>query len=86
MARRRRTSAFDDFITVLARLPWWACLTIAMVAWLILHPIATNSVETPRVVSPADLSGIVASQLLRTFAFGGQFLIPFACILAQLPE
>lgn len=84
MARRRRTSAFDDFITVLARLPWWVCLTIAVVAWLILHPIANSPVDTSRVVSPTDLSGVVASQLLRTFAFVGQFLIPFACVLAAI--
>lgn len=82
MARRRRTSGFENFIIILARLPWWACLTIALVAWLILHPIATSPIETA--VTPNGMSGVVAGQLLRTFAFGGQFLIPFACVLAAI--
>lgn len=84
MGRRKRTSAFEDFITILARLPWWVCLIIGLIAWLILHPIASSLTETPRVVSPSDLSGIVVGQILRTLAFGGQFLIPFACVLAAI--
>ena len=83
MARRRRTSGFEDFVTVLARLPWWACLAMAPVTWLILSPIANSPVD----VSGATLDqmgGIVAGQLLRTFAYFGQYLIPFACILAAI--
>ena len=83
MARgRRRTSVFEDLITILARLPWWACLTIALVAWLILHPIATSPIATA--VTLNGMSGTVAGQLVRTLAFGGQFLIPFACVLAAI--
>lgn len=84
MARRKRTSAFEDFITVLARLPWWACLSIGLVAWLILNPIANNPVQVSNSTTLDDMGGIVASQLLRTFAFGGQYLIPFACVLAAI--
>lgn len=84
MAHRKRTSAFEDFITVLARLPWWACLSIGLVAWLILNPIANNPVQVSNSTTLDDMGGIVASQLLRTFAFGGQYLIPFACVLAAI--
>ena len=84
MARRRRTSAFEDFIAVMARLPWWACLAVALVAWLILSPIAANPVQVPSSGKLDDMGGIVAGQLLRTFAFGGQYLIPFACVLAAI--
>lgn len=84
MARRKHTSAFEDLITILARLPWWACLTIAVVAWLVLHPVATSPIAAPQAATPGDMSGIVAGQLRRTLAFGGQFLIPFACVLAAI--
>lgn len=84
MARRKRTSAFEDFITVMARLPWWACLVIALVAWLILNPIASSAVPVSRSATLDQMGGVVAGQLLRTFAYGGQYLIPFACILAAI--
>lgn len=84
MARRRRTSGLENLITVLARLPWWACLLIGLIAWLILHPIATSPVETSPTGSLNDMGGIVAGQFIRVFAFGGQYLIPFACALAAI--
>ena len=84
MARRRRISAFENLITTLARLPWWACLLIGLIAWLILRPIATSPLETSPTGSLNDMGGIVASQLIRVFAFGGQYMIPFACALAAI--
>lgn len=57
---------------------------IGLVAWLILHPIASSLTDTPRAVTPNDLSGILVGQMLRMLAFGGQFLIPFACVLAAI--
>ena len=83
MARRRRTSGFEDFVTVLARLPWWVCLAMAPAMWLILSPIANSPMD----VSGATLDqmgGIVVEQLLRTFAYFGQYLIPLACILSTI--
>lgn len=84
MARRRRTSPFEDLITVLARLPWWACLVIALVAWLILNPIASSPVQVSNSAPLDQMGGILASQLLRTFAYFGQYLIPIACVLAAI--
>lgn len=84
MARRKRTSGFEDLITVLARLPWWACLVIALVAWLILNPIASSPVQVSNSAPLDQMGGILASQLLRTFAYFGQYLIPFACVLAAI--
>ena len=83
MARRKRTSGFEDFINIMARLPWWACLAIALLSWLIFSSIASSPVD----VSGATLDhmgGIVMGQLLRTFAYGGQYLLPFACVLAAI--
>ncbi|SDS52779.1 restriction system protein [Halopseudomonas xinjiangensis] len=84
MARSRRTTPFEDFVTTLARLPWWASLSIGLIAWLILNPIANSPVPVPRAVTPNDMGGIVAGQLLRTFAFGGQYLIPLACVFGAI--
>lgn len=60
MARRRSTSDFESFVTVLTRPPWWACLAIALVVWLTLSPIATNSVDVSG--ATLDQMGGVAEQ------------------------
>ncbi|MEB3733161.1 restriction endonuclease [Halopseudomonas pachastrellae] len=81
---RRRTSAFEDLIVVLSRLPWWASLAIGLVSWLILHPIATAPVAPPAAIKPGDMGGILTAQLWRTFALFGQYLIPIACGLGAI--
>ncbi|MEE3159177.1 MAG: restriction endonuclease, partial [Pseudomonadota bacterium] len=81
---RRRTSAFEDLIVVLSRLPWWASLAIGLVSWLILHPIATAPVTPPAALKPGDMGGILTAQLWRTVALFGQYLIPIACGLGAI--
>ncbi|UAW97202.1 restriction endonuclease [Halopseudomonas nanhaiensis] len=84
MARSRRTTPFDDLITILARLPWWASVLIGLIAWLTLNPIANSPMPVPRAVTPNDMGGVVAGQLIRTFASFGQYLIPFACLFGAI--
>ncbi len=43
MARRRKTSPYEDLISLAALLPWWASLLIALVSWFFLHGVATRS-------------------------------------------
>lgn len=81
---RRRTSAVEDFIDILSRLPWWVSLLIAFASWLVLHPIATAPVTPPTALKPGDMSGILTAQLWRTFAMFGQYLIPFCCVLGAI--
>ncbi|MGI3130273.1 restriction endonuclease [Halopseudomonas pachastrellae] len=81
---RRRTSAFEDLIVVLSRLPWWASLAIGLVSWLILHPIATAPVTPPAALKPGDMGGILTAQRWRTVALFGQYLIPIACGLGAV--
>lgn len=37
MGRRKRTSPAEDSVIVMSRLPWWSCLFVAAVAFVILH-------------------------------------------------
>src|SRR5690606_32494531 len=84
MARRRRTSAFEDLIIVLTRLPWWVCLVLGLIAWLILSPIADRPTTAPSNFTPDDVGSLMAGQVLWVFAMYGQYLIPFACVLAAI--
>lgn len=80
---RKRTSAVEDFIVVLSHLPWWMSLLIALVSWLILHPVATAPAP-PAALKPGDMGGILTAQLWRTLAQFGHYLIPFCCVLGAI--
>lgn len=81
---RRRSSAFDDFIFLLSRLPWWVSMLLALISWLVLHPIATAPPSTSTVLRPGDMGGVLAGHLWRTFALFGQYLIPACCVFGAI--
>ena len=49
---RKKTSAFDDLVDVTAMLPWQAGITLAVIAYLVLHYFAGRAPES---LNPADL-------------------------------
>lgn len=83
MARRRKTSAFDDLIHIASRLPWWLSLLIAFVAWFLLHSYATSP---PQVVTadPKQLGQLMAGSAFRGIAMLLQYLLPAAFVLGAI--
>ena len=81
---RRRTSSFEDLVTILSRLPWWVSLLVGFVSWLILNPVANSPVVVPAGVKPGDMSGVMLSQLWHTFAMIGRYLVPFTCLMGAI--
>jgi restriction system protein len=47
MARRWKTSPAEDLIELVAMLPWWAGVTIAVLSSLLLHQVAAQSFAAP---------------------------------------
>jgi len=82
MARRRRTSLIEDLIEIASRLPWWVSLLIALGSWLILHPIANSQPDIPKDLHQMGQS--VVGQLIRTFAFFGQFVLPAVFVIGAI--
>lgn len=82
MARRKKTSPFDDLIFIASRLPWWLSLLIAFVAWIFLHPIAISS--PPIITNPNQMGEAIAGQAWRTMAMILQYLIPLAFVLGAI--
>jgi restriction system protein len=76
MARRRKTSAFDDLIHIARRLPWWLSLLIAFVAWYFLHSLAVSPV--PTLTDPKQFGQMLTGQLFRTGAMFLQYFLPVA--------
>jgi hypothetical protein len=80
MARRNRTTVFEDIIHVIAKLPWWAGLLIALISYLWLHNIASKPIPTP---TPGiqHMSDVVVSQMWHTFAAFLQYIIPICSLI-----
>ena len=79
MARKRKQGAFEDLIDIAAMLPWWVGVLLAFISYFVLHHYATAVVAPP--TSVAQLGANVASQLGKTLAMFGQYLVPFAFII-----
>jgi restriction system protein len=80
---RKRTSAAEDFVDLVAMLPWWGGVAAAVGFYLVLH----------RYAAPPDLSAVAPGQaaavllqggIISAFARIGQYLLPFLCLLAAL--
>src|SRR3989338_635398 len=73
MARRKRTSAFEDLITLVSRLPWWVGVLLAVAAWFIMHPIAISHPAPFK--DPNQFAQLMVGQVFRTFAMVGQYIL-----------
>jgi restriction system protein len=76
MARRRKSSAFEDLIEIAAALPWWLSLSLAAVSYGVLHHYA--GIPLPAVTDPKQFGSMITSQVIKTFITFGQYLVPLA--------
>ncbi len=74
MPRRRRKSEIEDLIDITSILPWWLGLSIAVLSYVLLHPLAETPV--PTATSPGDIAGPITAQVIRTGAMIGQYFLP----------
>ena len=80
MARRNRSSAFEDIIEIVAKLPWWFGVLLALICYLWLHHVASQPVSA----APTDIKQIgsnVVGQIWRTIATFLQYIIPASCLI-----
>ncbi|MGC8102651.1 restriction endonuclease [Metapseudomonas otitidis] len=79
MARRRKTSLFDDLFTLATLLPWWASLLVALVSWYLLHGYATSPIPPVDPHRP-DMTGA----MFRGLAMGLQYIVPLIFALGAV--
>lgn len=79
MARRHKSGPAEDMMDLIALLPWWAGVALALVSYLILSSIASKAVSTP--IQPGQMSGLVTASIWKGLAIGGQYLLPLLCLL-----
>jgi restriction system protein len=83
MARRKKTSPLEDILDLLSLLPWWVCLVLAAVSYIVLSNLAVP-------IKPSDIQGqggaMVGAMMQKAIIHGlatiGQYLIPILCVIA----
>ena len=78
MARRKKTSPAEDLMDLVAMLPWWAGVGLALVSYLLLHRVASQAVLAPAL--PGQMGAMVTQTLWKTLATFGQYLLPVICL------
>lgn len=61
MARHKRTSTADDLLELVAMLPWWAGVLLAVVSYFVLHNIASQPVVAP--TQPGQMDAMVTQSI-----------------------
>ena len=80
MARRPKTSPIEDFVSVVALLPWWACVGAALLSYLVLAAMAKPVVLTG--IQPGQLAPVMTHAVIQGLAMVGQFVVPILCLTA----
>lgn len=74
MARKKKTSPLEDMMDLVALLPWWGGVVVAIVGYLVLHRMAAPlKVEA---VQPGQLSQLMTVSIITGLASIGQYLVP----------
>ncbi|WP_312834619.1 restriction endonuclease [Comamonas sp.] len=83
MARRKKSSGFEDMLDLLALLPWWVCVALAAASYVFLHGLAVVPPTAELAGRPSDM---VVATVQKGLIFGlasiGQYLLPFMCLIA----
>ena len=77
MARRRQGAAFD-FLDLVAMLPWWGGIGLALASHVLLDRLSVPS-STP--MQAGQMGAFVQQALIAGFASIGRWLVPLLCLL-----
>lgn len=75
---KKKTSAARDLLDLVATLPWWAGVLLALFSYLLLHSIAAQPVVAA--TQPAQVGAMLTQTLWKTLATFGQYVLPLICL------
>ena len=78
---RKKSSPAEDFMNLVALMPWWAGVALAFVSYLILHSLSRVPAAAGQL---GQVTELVTRSLIATFALAGQFIVPFFCLLGAI--
>lgn len=74
MARKKKSSPLEDLMDLVALLPWWGGVAIAIVGYLVLHRMAAP--VKVGAVQPGQVSQLMAASIITGLATVGQYFVP----------
>lgn len=78
MARKNKSSPAEDVMELVALLPWWAGVALALVSYVLLHRVATQVVIAPLI--PGQVGPMMTQTLWKALATIGQYFLPLICL------
>ena len=79
MSRRRKTNGADAVTDLVAKLPWWVGVVLAIVAYVVLHRLAAPLAVAP--LRPGQAGALVVRTIIQAMASVGQYLVPVFCLI-----
>lgn len=70
-------------IILSSKLPWWVCLLLALISYIVLHSFATRPMIPPA-TEPGQLGAVAVHGLITTMAMFGQYIMAFAFCIAAI--
>ena len=74
MARRRQSPA-EDLLDLIAMLPWWVGVSLALVSYVLLHQLAAAPVVVA--MKPGQMADVMTRTMVARPCFGGSIHRPF---------
>lgn len=78
MARRRRTSGARDLMEIVALLPWWGGVGLAVLSYLLLNSVAAGPVAAT--AQPGQAGALAVQTIWKTLASVLQYIVPLLCL------
>ena len=80
MARRKKSSPAEDLVELVALLPWWAGVALALLSYLLLHQVAAQPLTVA--AQPGQVGFMFTQGLWKGLASAGQYVLPIICLAA----
>jgi len=82
MARRRRKSEAEEFVAIVAKLPWWMGVGLAAGSYFLLHRLAAT--PPPVATGAREVGQILTGQLVRVLSGFGQYILPLLFLVGAV--
>lgn len=82
MPRKRKPDAAEGLMDLVALLPWWAGVLLALVAYWLLHGYAVRPIPVPQPGQP--VAHLATAAMWQGLATAGQYIIPFICLAGAI--
>lgn len=82
MARKRKSSPIEDMMDLVALLPWWVGVAIAVIGYVVLHRMATP--VKVGAVQPGQVSHLMSQSIITGLATIGQYIVPLVGLVGAV--